>query len=64
MNTNFLFHGNLMKYETVSNNHKEMEKEILNNIQKKRENYLNMSQGYKDASSSKKKFALKVHSDV
>jgi len=53
-----------MKYETVSNNHKEMEKDILNKIQKKRENYLNMSQGYKDTFSSKNKFALKIHSDV
>ena len=43
---------------------KKIEKEILINIQKKRENYLKMSQGYNDAFSSKKKFALKVRSDA
>lgn len=44
-----LFHGNLMKYDMISNAHKEQEEKILNKINEKKLNYLKLSQGFRDA---------------
>lgn len=63
MNTNFLFHGNLLKYETISREHKEKEKKILNKVQERRMNYLKLSQGFTDAYSTRKKLSSKSHFD-
>ena len=53
MDTSILFHGNLMKYDVISNSHKEEEKKILNKIKKKKLDYLKLSQGFSDAHSKK-----------
>lgn len=49
MDSSILFHGDLMKYELVSNSHKEDEKKILKKIKEKKLNYLKLSNGFNDA---------------
>ena len=55
MDSSILFHGNLMKYDVISNSHKEEEEKILNRIKEKKLNYLKLSQGFSDAYSCKMK---------
>lgn len=50
-----LFHGNLMKYDVISNSHKEEEEKILNKIKERKLYYLKLSQGFSDAYISKMK---------
>jgi len=50
-----LFHGNLMKYDVISDAHKEKEEKILNKIKERKLNYLKLSQGFSDAYSCKMK---------
>lgn len=55
MDSSILFHGNLMKYDIISNAHKEEEKKILNKINERKLNYLKLSQGFRDTYISRMK---------
>lgn len=53
MDSSILFHGNLMKYDVISNSHKEEEEKILNRIKEKKLNYLKLSEGFSNAYKAK-----------
>lgn len=48
-----LFYGDVLKFDFISNSHKDKEKKILNKIKEKKTNYLKLSGGFNDAYSKK-----------